>query len=404
MKNITGFRKELALLANIKSRELRSLPPRVMWYLHRTFKNEKLTWTGDRYVISTFMPPFPSRAFDGLIKNSVDVYRHNVMPYSAYLALTNKCGFNCWHCSKAHRQGEELSAQKWKDIIKELQDAGICVIGFTGGEPLLRGDLEELVGAVDNRSASILFTTGEGFGSARAKKLKDAGLCYTAISLDHYDAGEHNRLRGSDRAFKIAVDAIGESVKSGFYTAVQLTVRKDAANTGFLDKYMDFVKKLGVQEIRIIEPMPTGKLIDAGAGTFLGEEDRNALIDFHIRANRISNLPKVAAFAYLESGDMYGCGAGIQHVYIDAHGNLCPCDFTPLSFGNLKDESFMSAFSRLRGQFDRPRDKCFILDNIDKLKPSFKKTLPLGREESEKVCRDCAKGNLPLYYKKLGWK
>lgn len=404
MKNITGLKKEVILLSNIKSKELRTLPLNILWYLHRTFKNEKLTKVNGQYVINTFMPPFPSLAFDRLIKNSIDVYRHNVNPYSAYIALTNKCGFNCWHCSKAYRQGEEVSTQKWIELIRNLQYMGICIIGFTGGEPLYRADLEVIIKTIDGRSTSILFTTGEGLDDDRAKKLKDAGLYYMTISLDHYDTEEHNRLRGSDRAFKTAVDALKVSIANKFYTAAQLTVIKGTANSSFLNKYLDFVNDLGVQEVRIIEPMPTGRLINEKTETFLDEKDQNVLKEFHVAVNKNSRLPKVAAFTYLEDGKLYGCGAGIQHIYIDAFGNLCPCDFTPFSFGNIQNESFKTAFQRLHHQFNRPRDKCFILDNIDKLRPYFEENLPLGYAESERICAACSKGNLPVYYKKLGWK
>ncbi len=145
MKNITGLEKDFILLTKMKSGEFRKLPLRALLYLHSTFRSEKLTETNGKYVISTFMPPFPSPAYEQLIKNTVSVYNHNVFPYSTYIALTNKCRFNCWHCSRAYRQGEELSKEKWIQVVRKLQDIGISIIGFTGGEPLLRNDLEDVM-------------------------------------------------------------------------------------------------------------------------------------------------------------------------------------------------------------------------------------------------------------------
>ena len=404
MKHITGLKKDLILVKNMKNKDLRRLPLNASWYLLRTFKNEKLTRIGGKHVINTFMPPFPSIAFDQLIKSTVAVYYGKVIPYSTYVALTNKCGFNCWHCSKAYRQGEELGKEAWIQIMKDLQGIGVSVIGFTGGEPLLRRDLEDILKSIDNRSTTILFTSGDGLTDERAKSLKDAGLSYIAISLDHYDKVKHNELRGSNRAFDVAVQAIENSLKNGFYTAVQLTVRKDFLNRKDMDKYIECVNYLGAQEIRITEPMPTGRLITEKTDIFLDESERELLKNYHIAANKNGNLPKVAAFAYIEDKDFYGCGAGIQHLYIDAFGNLCPCDFTPLSFGNVHEEGFDVVYQRLRQQFNRPRDKCFILDNMDKIRSCFESDLPLGYEESVQVCKVCSKGDLPKFYRKLGWR
>ena len=368
------------------------------WYLRRALKNERAVKFNGQQVVNTFMPPFPSLAFERLIKKSLDINHHRTDLYSAHIALTNKCGFNCWHCSSAHRQGKEITAYRWIEVIKELQDMGISIIGFTGGEPLRRKDLETIIKSIDTRSTSILFTTGEGLDNDRAKRLKTAGLYYIVISLDHYDEKEHNRLRGSDRAFATAINAIKTSIKNNFYTATQLTVRKNITNFKFLYKYLNFAGSLGAQEIRIGEPMPTGRLINEKRDIFLSEKDRDVLKKFHREANRDNSLPKVTAFAYIEDRKLYGCCGGIYHIYIDAFGNVCPCDFTPISFGNIHKETFKNVFQRLRGRFTSPRAKCFMLDNIDTLRPIFEKNLPLSYDISRGLCADCSGGNLPLAF------
>jgi len=404
MKHVTGFYKDIVLLIKIKSRELKKLPLGVLLYLRSTFRNEKLTRIGDKYVINSFIPPFPSPAFEQFAKNAVSVYKQEAFPYSTHIALTNKCSFNCWHCSKCYREGEELSKDIWLQVVKKLQNMGICIIGFTGGEPLSNNNLEEIITAIDDRSTAILFTSGHGLTDKRAKSLKSAGLYYIAISLDHYTEEKHNKLRGRADAFDIAIKAIDTSLKNNFYTAVQLVVRKDMLNTEEMDRYIDFVTKLGVHEIRIIEPMPTGVLIKEKGDIFLKEPEREFLRGYHIKTNKKNNLTKIASFTYLENKNMYGCGAGVQHMYIDAFGNVCPCDFTPLSFGNIKKDGFDIAYKRLRAHFDKPRATCFIQDNIEKIRPFFSNNLPLKYAASVQICNSCRKRELPRFYKKLGWK
>ncbi|MFA5272424.1 MAG: radical SAM protein [Candidatus Omnitrophota bacterium] len=403
MKHITGLKKELILMGNLRSRQLRKLPLAVLAYLQGTFKNEKLTKFGDKYIVNTFMPPFPSPAFEQFIKNTVAAYNHNLFPYSTYVGITNKCGFNCWHCSKAYRKGNDLSMKDWAGIMGKLQELGVSMIGYTGGEPLYRNDLEEIVTAVGPTATTILFTTGDGFTLERAKKLKESGLFYVAISLDHYEKNKHNELRGSERAFDVALTAIKNSLDAGFYTAVQLAARKDFLNKNDMDKYVEFARALGVQEIRIIEPMPTGALINKEQDVFLSEAEREFIKSYHIEINKDKNLPKIASFAYLEDKNLYGCGAGTQHLYIDNAGNLCPCDFTPLSFGNVVTDGFNTVYSRIRNYFDTPQNKCFVLNNMDKIKSGFTSELPIKYEKSMEICKACVKEGLPEFYRKLGW-
>ncbi len=404
MKHITGFKKDVILAVRARTGYVRKLPLSVQAYLNSTFRHEKLTRMDGRYVIHTFLPPFPGRAFEQLTRTTAAIYEGRAAPYSTYLSLTDRCGFRCWHCSKELREGKELTTEEWIRVARELQDHGICLIGFTGGEPLWRRDLEEIVRSIDERSATILFSTGDGLTDERAGRLKEAGLTYVAISLDHYDPEKHNRLRGSPKAFDTAVRAIRTALAGGFYTAVQLTATKDLMSDGEMDRFIGFVRELGAQEIRLVEPMPTGRLMEVRGEALFGEKERQLLKEYHIKTKKVKDMPKVVAFAYIEDEDLYGCGAGVQHMYVDAFGNLCPCDFTPLSFGNLKEEGFETPFARLHKAFGRPRGQCFILSNADKIRAAFKGKLPLGYDESLALCARCSQGGIPEFYKQLGWK
>ena len=404
MKSFTGIERDIILLRYFYSLGLKKLPLSLRWYSLRIFKNEKLTQYNGQYVINTLMPLLPSLAFTRLQQHNISIFNRRGSPYSINIALTYKCPFNCWHCSKAYRQGEELSTKKWIEIIKEIQNFGICIIGFSGGEPMQRPDLEEIIAAIDKRSCSLLFTSGDGLYQERAKRLKEAGLTYVSISLDHYDEKEHNRLRGSDIAFSSALQAIKVSRANGFYTALHLTVPKDCAKLDFLYRYLDFVRSLDVQEIRITEPLPCGNLTWEKADIFLNEEHRRLLKDFHIQVNKERRGPKVAAYAYLEDEKLFGCGGGIRHIYLDPFGNLYPCDFIPISFGNICQEKFETVFQRLRSKFDKPCRKCFLLKNIDQLRLWLAKGYPLEYQKNSQIFDFCSSEGLPDYYKKLGWK
>ena len=404
MKQLTGLNKDKALFLYGRTPEFRRLPLPVQWSLHRTLRNEKITALNGDYIINSFFPPLRSPAYREMVKSTVATYQKKAYPYSAYCAVTNRCGYHCWHCSKTKRAGQELGTSTWLQIIRRLQDAGVSLIGLTGGEPLFREDLEEILRAVNKaRAASILFTSGEGLTRLRLVSLVDAGLDYVAVSLDHYDKLKHNQMRGNPDAFQTALRAIDVCLSAGVYTAVQVMARRELLVKDQMERFVAFVRDLGVPEIRIVEPMPTGELFSGRDEVLLDDRARLSLKKLHVEVNHKPSGPKVAAFAYMEDGSQYGCGAGIQHMYIDAFGHLCPCDFTPLSFGHIPTEGFDVSYGRLRAAFARPGRQCFLLGQKDGIRERYKGQLPLPYPDALLVCRGCQPGPVPDFYRCLGW-
>lgn len=184
------------------------------------------------------------------------------IPISAYIAVTNRCRYRCWHCSRDHRECAELDTAAMLRLVADLQDMGLSMVGFTGGEPLLRDDLEEIVASVDDRSSTVLFTSGDGLTAERAQRLKEAGLFGVAVSLDHHSEEVHDRRRGVGGAFQTALTAIRDCRALGFYTMIRLVATRDVIEGDAIDRYLELAGSLGVHEIRLLEPMPTGRLLD----------------------------------------------------------------------------------------------------------------------------------------------
>lgn len=401
---LTRAEREFTLLKMLRLKEIRALPFSVLWNLMTFLREEKMTRIDGKVVINSFLPPFPSDAFRMLAKGIESLLHGKASPVSTYISLTNRCRFNCWHCSKEHRGSGELPLDTIIQTIRDLQELGVSIIGFTGGEPLLRGDLETIVESVDKRSVSLLFTSGDGLTGERARELKRRGLFGIAVSLDHVDPEIHDRRRGRKGAFETALNAIRISQKNKFYTMIQCVATRDILIAETRKKYIDLARSLKVHEIRLLEPMPTGRLLGEAEDCCLTEKERKDLRFWHKRTNISRNLPKVCAFAHIENGEMYGCGAGFQHMYIDAEGNVCPCDFTPISFGNVRDECLKTLWQRLNRAFSRPRTCCFLMENADKLRKVFRGKLPLSYDMVRDVCQFSHNGEIPAYYRKLGWK
>lgn len=385
---------------------------RMLWHVS---KDEKIVKHRKGFVVTSFLPPMPSKAFyqvfNAIPRKNTSFYEHinslRTAPISMHIAITNKCGFNCWHCSNVGKSKEDIiSTEQMIKLIKNLQDMGVAIIGFTGGEPLLRKDIEELIHSVDDSSISVLFTTGQNLSVEKAEKLKKAGLDIVGVSLDHYDKEIVDNRRGFIGAFELAINAIKIFKQAGIYTMMQVVVKKEMVknNCEEIWKMLDFAKNLNVNEVRILEPICTGKLLNIDASTLLTEEERNKLIEVHKKANWSGSYPKLSVFAKIESKEQFGCGAGSQHSYIDAQGCLYPCDFVPISFGNIKEKPVKELWQEMNKVIGMPHEQCFILQNAKLISKINKEDLPLDEQEAKKICQSCKSKGIPEFYKILAGK
>ncbi len=166
-------------------------------------------------------------------------------PFRADLALTYRCNVACGHCYKGDRQVSEIDAASWKGIINSLADAGVPQVVFTGGESILRADLEELVRHAESLGlVTGLLTNGVGLSDpARVEKLRAAGLDYVQITLESNDPAVHNAMVGAD-AWENTVAGIRNSVAAGFHTVTNTTLCLD--NEASVLGVPAFVSGLGV--------------------------------------------------------------------------------------------------------------------------------------------------------------
>lgn len=376
--------------------------------IRNMIQGENIVKFGEQYLISSFLPPIPSRASIShltAVKEEGNLYTQQMLsqrsaPISIYLAITKECPFNCIHCSaRGREETQELTTREWIKTIKELQDMGTSIIGITGGEPMVRKDLPEIIEAIDERSISYLYTTGVGLSLEKAKFLKGKGLFGVGISLDSYIEAEHNQVRGNAKAYQIALQAIKNASQAGLYTMVQKVVFKQDVDEGKLMELFKLTKTNGAHEVRLLEPIKSGELFDTDEEIFYTSENRQKLIDIQLRVNKQRNLPKVTTFAYTESKEKYGCGAGTQHSYISYSGDLYPCDFVPLSFGNVKETRIRDLWGEMNLAIGIPKSECFAMQINQVLIQKSVGKLPLDKEMSLEICQNYQCQEYPQFYK-----
>jgi MoaA/NifB/PqqE/SkfB family radical SAM enzyme len=283
-----------------------------------------------------------------------------------------------------------------------LQGLGASIVGFTGGEPCSRADLPELVAAAaSGGAATILFSSGACLTPTLLAKLKTAGLWSVCVSLDHPEAAEHDRLRGSVGSHGRALEALRHAASSGFYTMVGAVATRDLLRDNQLSRLHRLASECGVHELRIVEPMPCGLLAKNPEDVLLSEAEIRTVRDFHVRTNRAGGRPKVCAFNQIESPELFGCGAGTQHLFIDARGEVCPCDFTGMSFGNVTVTPLAQIWTTMSEAMGNPRRHCFIRENHRLVLRESNGRFPLTPEASLRVCAEAGKEDLPDYFQQM---
>lgn len=347
-------------------------------------KNERLVLHEGKFIINSFFPPVNTEAFYRIAmrvpgKGAQFFENHatgkRLAPISTYIAVTHRCMYRCWHCSASHFMecpDQDLTTKELLAVTEKLKKLGVGIIGFTGGEPLLRKDLEQVITMAAQGEhmpcMTLLFTTGFGLTLERALSLKKARLFGIAISLDHFRPEVHDRMRGVEGAYEHALHAIKNAKLAGLYTMTQTVCTRELLKTGDIKKLAKYVKTLGVDEMRIMEPIPCGTL-NEHRDEVLTEEEQKELIALHINLNHDKEYPKVSVFPYVESEEQYGCGAGSQHSFVDANGNFGPCDFLPMSYGNLLTEQAALIWRRMHQEIGKPKCSCYAKCNksCDKL-------------------------------------
>jgi MoaA/NifB/PqqE/SkfB family radical SAM enzyme len=405
-------RTPLKVMSELRKQGIKRLPDKVyddlakkqsplksLSFVREWLRGELISRHNGQWVVNSFLPPFPGTSYDRMFENLLSGRR--LSPVSAYLAITGDCPFSCYHCSARKRKTGNLPLNVWLDTIAQLHKLGTSVIGFTGGEPLQREDLPALItSAAQGGSSTILFSSGAGFDAEKAQRLKAAGLWGVCISLDSLDENETKHLRSNKYALSIALAAIQTSVEAGFYTMIGSVATPEFIANNKYEEIYSKARELGVHEYRIVEKMPCGNLIDATENSLLNNEQVKLIRDFHTSINSKGRLPKVCAFNQVESPQYFGCGGGTQHMYIDYNGEVCPCDFTPLSFGNISGEPLTAIWNRMTASMENPRRNCFMRKNYKVVQKYYKpdSDLPLPSPVSTKICEEVGTEPLPDYF------
>ncbi len=280
--------------------------------------------------------------------------------------------------------------------IRDLKDLGVFWIGLTGGEPLLNKDLVEIVEAIGDDCSSKIFTTGCGLTEGLARDLQSAGLDYVTVSLDHWKEEVHDGIRKYRGAYKIALRAIDTLKRIGcVHVGVSAVLSKQMIENREVEEFLEFLRRMEVHEAWLSETKPSVQS-SWEVGFQISEEDRIYLVELQDRLNRAGGMT-VNYLGHFEDARHFGCTAGHKMIYVDPFGEVSPCVFIPLTFGNVQRKPIRDIVNRMQTLFPS-ENRCFINANYPVIRKHFNGRAPIDEQESEKVLDEVEFGPLAKFF------
>jgi radical SAM protein with 4Fe4S-binding SPASM domain len=308
------------------------------------------------------------------------------LPILGEIAVTYACNNRCEFCyagcsPKGAAEGcsPGLESQMRLDQILRIVDifraeAKIPFFSLTGGEPLLRDDIEEIIAYAEKQNLKVnLITNGTLASPARAKSLYGAGLRTAQVSLESPQASIHDELCGVPGAWERTVKGIEALQAAGISVQTNSTVTRK--NRESLDFMPSFLKSLGIRRFSMNLYIPSANLEKAPEllvryseiGDFVDEmkkrSQREGMVFFWYSPTPLCIYNPLARGLGNKS-----CAAADGLVSVNPQGDVLPCSSYNLPLGNLLTQSFKDVwFSARAAAFKQKRyapDSCRACDSF----------------------------------------
>ncbi len=297
--------------------------------------------------------------------------------------LTYRCPLQCPYCSNPldfARSHDELSTAEWIEVFRQAREMGAAQLGFSGGEPLVRQDLAELIAAARGLGYyTNLITSGIGLTEEKIASFADAGLDHIQISFQAADEEVNNLLAGSQKAFAHKLE-MARAVKQHGYPMV-LNFVTHRHNIDNIDQIIRLCIELEADFVELATCQFYGWAELNRAGLLPSKEQL-------VRAERITNewRDKLAAENHpckliFVTPDYYeerpkACMNGWGNLFLDItpDGTALPCHSArqlPVTFPNVREHSIeyiwrdSFGFNRFRG-YDWMPEPCRSCDEKER--------------------------------------
>jgi len=275
-----------------------------------------------------------------------------IKPRLIAFEVTRRCRFSCKHCraDAGTSVKEELSTKDCKKIIKAVAKYNRCVLILTGGEPMEREDIYELIEySREVGLRPVMATCGYLIDEKAIIKLKKAGIMALSFSIDGAGAESHDKFRGTDGAFDSTIKAIKITREAKVRFQINTTISK--SNINEVIGIAELAKKLGAYCFNPFILVPTGRgkeISDEILDPVEYEALLNELLRIKLKSQikvRVTCGPQFAracrqAEAKGLAEDVTGCMGGRGFGFISYRGDVQICGFLDVPAGSLIENNF----------------------------------------------------------------
>jgi AdoMet-dependent heme synthase len=262
------------------------------------------------------------------------------VPFSAQLDLTYRCNEQCVHCYLDHDDHGEMTTVEIKRLLKEMAEAGVFILTFSGGEIFMRKDFFEILECARALTFCIkLKTNAVLIREAQAARLRDLGVESIQVSIYSHQPEVHDAITKVPGSLRRSINAIRFLKSQGLKVVI--------ANVLMTENMQDYhgvralADELGVE--CTLDPTVTPKM----------DGDRS-ILDLNVGESALHRLFRDETFVGNadefcapppapdeESMDSLPCSAGHTACYVSPYGEFYPCVQFPLSCGNVRQQRFI---------------------------------------------------------------
>lgn len=297
--------------------------------------------------------------------------------------VTSRCNLSCKHChvSAGEQLNEELTTSEGKKLIDDLRKINsFRMLVYTGGEPLVRQDLFELLRYSKQKGFVNILATNATLINKKslALELKARGVKAVAVSIDSTDCKVHNTIRNNDNAFSQALEGIAYLAEAKI--PLQINVTAMEYNFDNLKSIINFAQEKNAVIVLMYQLVAVGKAQEIKDATLsINRNEQLVKLIASVQKKSSVIIEPVAGPQYwpfllknknnfltrkLSEKLFHGCCAGRGFVYIKANGDVWPCPFININAGNIKKIDFSEIWSqsdvflKLRNRENLLKGKC----------------------------------------------
>ncbi len=273
---------------------------------------------------------------------------------TVHIAPDWTCNANCSHCYSVPFEDAErriMSLDEWERAIVDCIRQGALNFVFQGGEPLVSQRTEPLIRIVNGQGAYPVVNTNGILLAEKAAGLKKAGLEWVNVSFNVFRES-HDRFYGKPGLFEHSIEGVAESLRVGMNVIAVTIATNESLASGETLELARFLNGMKV-DTWLVYPMPSG-----------GWAGRK---DMCLSPESLKKFDSLLRFGYIhwEGEGNYikrGCAAGLETIFITAHGDVTPCAGMDLRFGNVLESSVGDILKRIReiDHFNKVHPRCVV--------------------------------------------